>query len=140
MALSLQHVLVGRAINVFCCRSSWSAHRPFSQVCSDCSASLSKNFFELVDCRGLVHECKQLQTGENEKDSKSLHRAHLTTPSNQSRSNSAQSLQVVATHICVRQKAETDRLLLCVIDVLEDLEPELTLCQQRKSFPFVLFS
>ena len=60
---SLQHVLSGCAINVFICRSSWSAHPPLPQVCSDCSDPFSKNFFKLVDCRGLEHDCKQFQTG-----------------------------------------------------------------------------
>ena len=63
---------------------------------------------------------------------------HLTTPFNQSRSNSAQSLQVVAAHICVKTTAETDSLHLYVVDLPDDVEPELTLCQQRKSFSFVL--
>ena len=35
--------------------------------------------------------------------------------------------------------AETDSLHLYAVDPLEDVELELTLCQQRKSFPFVLF-
>ena len=99
---------------------------------------LSKNFFELVDCQCRLDECKQLQTGENEKKSNSLHMLHLTAPFNQSRST-AQSLQVVAAHICVKTTAETDSLHLYVVDLLKDVEPELTICQQRKSCPFVLF-
>ena len=138
--LSLQHVLSGRAINVFICRSSWSAHPPLPQVCSDCSDHFSKNFFKLVDCQGLVHECKQFQTGFR-KTSKSLHLLHPTTPFNQSRSNSAQSLQVVAAHICVKTTAETDSFHLYVVDLPDNVEPELTLSTAEElSFRTVLLS
>ena len=96
---------------------------------------------ELVRTRRLPRSFGRVQTTPHwreREDSKSLHKLHLTTPINQSRSNSAQSLHVVAAHICVRQKAETGSFFLCVVDLLEDLETELTLCQQRKSFPVVL--
>ena len=96
---------------------------------------------ELVRTRRFPRSCGRVQTTPHwreREDSKSLHKLHLTTPINQSPvSNSAQSLQVVAAHICVRPKAETNSLLLCVVGQLEDLDPQLTICQQRKSFPFV---
>ena len=101
------------------------------------------HFEELVRTRRFANavwtsanNSKQARMG---KYSKNLHLLHLTTPFNQSRSNSVQSLQVVAAHICVKTTAETDSLHLYVVDLLEDLEPELTICQQQKSFPFVLF-
>ena len=98
---------------------------------------------ELVRTRRLPRSFGRVQTTPHwreREDSKSLHKLHLTTPINQSRSNSAQSLHVVAAHICVKTTAETDSLHLYVVDLPDDVEPELTICQQRKSCPFVLFS
>ena len=105
----------------------WSFCGPFRRTCSN--SSIAKVLWTSANNSKLARMGKY---------SKSLHMLHLTTPFNQSRSNSAQSLQVVAAHICVKTTAETASLHLYVVDLLEDLEPELTICQQRKSFPFVL--
>ena len=80
--------------------------------------ALFEDLFELVDCRGLLDECKTNPNSREREDSKSLHMLHLTTPINQSRSNSAQSLEVVAAHVCVKTTAETDSLHSYVVDLL----------------------
>ena len=94
----------------------WSLCGPFRRTCSN--SSIANAVWTSANNSNLARMGKY---------SKSLHKLYLTTPFNQSRSNSVQSVQVVAAHICVKTTAETDSLHLYVVDLPHDVEPELTM-------------